>query len=418
VIAVTAEGRIPALTSSEDIFSLAVPFVACSENRIGANAPEGKKTHQGIFSKNRTIAVSATRAKWSGTHQDSETWGGKTVLEIAIDANGNTLSDASAKSYTWDFENRLTQAVVPGTNGGTTNFKYDPFGRRIQKSGPLGTTNYLYDGPNDLIEEIDNSGNVLAKYTQTTNIDEPLSELRSGATSYYEQDGIDAVTSLTNPTGTVANSYTFDSYGKLTASTGTLANPFQYTGRELDGETGLYYYRARYYDSNTGRFISADPLEFGGGVNFYSYALNSPVNLRDPRGKSAGAIAVPASEGIGTLVCFGSGVCETVIVVSGVVVGVAATGYLIWELVKPCDKTTTTRCAPCVPPAGTIAYRLDVVPPSRVHKPYPGTHWHLYRMNQNPNNCQCFWQDLDQDGDGPTPPGAVPITPAAGGGPQ
>ena len=64
---------------------------------------------------------------------------------VAYDANGNTLSDPSGKSYTWDFENRLTQAVVPGTNGGTTTFKYDPFGRRIQKSGPLGTTNYLYD---------------------------------------------------------------------------------------------------------------------------------------------------------------------------------------------------------------------------------------------------------------------------------
>jgi YD repeat-containing protein len=63
------------------------------------------------------------------------------VLEIAIDANGNTLTDASGKSYAWDFENRLTQAVVPGANGGTTSFAYDPFGRRIQKSGPLGTTN-------------------------------------------------------------------------------------------------------------------------------------------------------------------------------------------------------------------------------------------------------------------------------------
>ena len=59
----------------------------------------------------------------------------------AYDANGNTLSDPSGKSYSWDFENRLTQAVVPGSNGGTTTFKYDPFGRRIQKSGPLGTTN-------------------------------------------------------------------------------------------------------------------------------------------------------------------------------------------------------------------------------------------------------------------------------------
>src|SRR6202051_158912 len=81
----------------------------------------------------------------------------------AYDANGNTLSDAQGRSFTWDFENRLTQAVVPGTNGGTTTFKYDPFGRRIQKSGPLGTTNYLYDGAR-LIEEADSSGNILARY--------------------------------------------------------------------------------------------------------------------------------------------------------------------------------------------------------------------------------------------------------------
>jgi uncharacterized protein RhaS with RHS repeats len=64
----------------------------------------------------------------------------------SYDANGNTLSDPSGKAYTWDFENRMIQAIVPGTNGGTTTFKYDPFGRRIQKSGPLGTANYLYDG--------------------------------------------------------------------------------------------------------------------------------------------------------------------------------------------------------------------------------------------------------------------------------
>jgi len=64
------------------------------------------------------------------------------------DANGNTLSDAQGRSFTWDFENRLVQAVVTGQNSGTTTFKYDPFGRRIQKSGPLGTTNYLYDGMN------------------------------------------------------------------------------------------------------------------------------------------------------------------------------------------------------------------------------------------------------------------------------
>jgi YD repeat-containing protein len=62
------------------------------------------------------------------------------------DANGNTLSDPSGKSYTWDFENRLVQAVVPGTNGGTTTFKYDPFGRRIYKQSPSFTSAFLYDG--------------------------------------------------------------------------------------------------------------------------------------------------------------------------------------------------------------------------------------------------------------------------------
>ena len=85
------------------------------------------------------------------------------------DANGNTLSDSSGRQYTWDFENRLTQAAVPGTNGGTTTFKYDPFERRIQKSGPLGTTNYLYDGAR-LIEEADGSGNILARYAHSTEV--------------------------------------------------------------------------------------------------------------------------------------------------------------------------------------------------------------------------------------------------------
>jgi YD repeat-containing protein len=172
---------------------------------------------------------------------------------VAYDANGNTLSDPSGKSYSWDFENRLTQAVVPGTNGGTTTFKYDPFGRRIQKSGPLGTTNYLYDG-NNSVEELDSAGNVLARYTQGSHIDEPFAELRSGTISYYEDDGGDSVTSLTSSAGALANSYAYDSFGKLTASTGMLVNPFSYTTREFDQETSIYYYRARYYDPSVGKY--------------------------------------------------------------------------------------------------------------------------------------------------------------------
>jgi RHS repeat-associated protein len=173
---------------------------------------------------------------------------------------------------------------VPGTNGGTTTFKYDPFGRRIQKSGPLGTANYLYEGMNS-VEEVDDAGNELAGYIQGAGIDQPLAELRSGTTSFYDQDGLGSVTSLSNSTAAIASTYSYGSFGKLTASTGTLANPFQYTGREFDSETGIYFYRARYYDPTIGRFASEDPTGFrSDDLNFYRYVHNSSINYTDPAG--------------------------------------------------------------------------------------------------------------------------------------
>jgi RHS repeat-associated protein len=197
------------------------------------------------------------------------------------DANGNTLSDPSGKSYTWDFENRLTQAIVPGT--GTVTFKYDPFGRRIYKSSPTWTGIFLYDHDN-LIETTNSSGALVADYMQDLEVDTPLSMLRSGTSSYYEQDGLGSVTSLSSSAGALVNTYTYDSFGKLTASTGTLSNPFQYTSREFDQETGLYEYRARYYDQNVGRFNSEDPIRFKGGIDFYGYVGNNPITRTDPDG--------------------------------------------------------------------------------------------------------------------------------------
>ena len=177
---------------------------------------------------------------------------------VAYDANGNILSDPSGNPNTWDFENRLTQAVVPGANGGTTTFKYDPFGRRIQKSGPLGMTNYLYDGIN-LLGEVDSAGNVLDRYVQGPNVDEPVAELRSASTSYYEPDGLGSITSQSSPSGTIQSTYVYDSFGNSSSSTGSTNNPFRYTSREFDSETGRYDYRLRYYQRSAGRFLSEDP---------------------------------------------------------------------------------------------------------------------------------------------------------------
>jgi len=78
--------------------------------------------------------------------------------------------------------------TLPGA-GGTVTFKYDPFGRRIYKSSSNGTSIYAYDGDN-LAEETNSSGTVVARYTQGEDIDEPLAVLRSSTTSYYQADGL------------------------------------------------------------------------------------------------------------------------------------------------------------------------------------------------------------------------------------
>jgi len=122
----------------------------------------------------------------------------------------------------------------------------------------------------------------VSRYTETLNTDEPLSELRSDAATYYHQDGLGSVTTLSSAAGSLANTYVFDSFGKLNSSTGSLVNPFRYTAREFDQETGIYEYRARYYDPQTGRFISEDPVEFQGGADFYAYVANNPINYIDP----------------------------------------------------------------------------------------------------------------------------------------
>jgi RHS repeat-associated protein len=309
------------------------------------------------------------------------------TADITYDANGNTLSDSSGKQYSWDFENRLTQAIVP--NVGTTTFRYDPFGRRIQKAGPLGTTNFLYSGAN-LIEEVDGSGGALARYVQLgKKVDRPLAEVRSGITSYYEQDGLGSVTSLSNSTGALAQTYTYDSYGKLAASTGTLTNSLQYTAREFDQETGIYYYRHRYYDADTGRFLGEDPIQFRGGIDFYRYSLNSPIGFKDPFGLTATCYYAQTT---GHLVCYDDDTGDQIVNVTGYSGG--GEGTVPGSVNNPaseCDKNTGT-----IPwgvytigqDDGNIAggNSLPLTPlPGSQHCPKPRTGLYIHADN----SCQC-----------------------------
>ena len=148
---------------------------------------------------NRLTSAGPTSYNYNASNELTST----SAATYAYDNNGNTISKtttAGTTSYTWDFENRLASVTLPGT-GGTVNFKYDPFGRRIEKVAPTsGTTIYAYDGAN-VTAELGAGGNLLAYYTQGAGIDEPLGITESGGTSYYHADGLGSITSFTSGVG-------------------------------------------------------------------------------------------------------------------------------------------------------------------------------------------------------------------------
>jgi RHS repeat-associated protein len=87
-----------------------------------------------------------------------------------------------------------------------------------------------------------------------------------------------------NASGGVTHQYSHDPFGAVQSASGSPANPLRFAARELAVTTGLYYFRARWYDPVMGRFVSEDPIGLAGGINHYAYALNDPVNLGDPTG--------------------------------------------------------------------------------------------------------------------------------------
>jgi RHS repeat-associated protein len=101
---------------------------------------------------------------------------------------------------------------------------------------------------------------------------------------YYHADGLGSITALSDSNGSIVQTYSYDSFGNMTA-TGNIRQPFTYTAREYDYATGMYFYRARYYDPKVGRFVTKDPIGFAGGdFNLYNYVGGNPVNWADPLG--------------------------------------------------------------------------------------------------------------------------------------
>jgi len=202
--------------------------------------------------------------------------------------NGNRLSrtrPGESITYQWDADNRLTQVSSPGK---TVDHFYDGLGNRIARRSGSATTRYVLDLNVDMsrvLAETDASGNVTAWYVYGLGL---ISRIAAdGSQRFYHFNNRGDTVALTDGQGMVTDSYAYDEYGKLAGSTGSTPNPFKFVGQHgvMDEGDDLYFMRARFYDAETGRFLSEDPLGFeGGDWNNYIYVKNDPVRNIDPSG--------------------------------------------------------------------------------------------------------------------------------------
>jgi len=134
---------------------------------------------------------------------------------------------------------------------------------------------FIFNGEN-LLQELNINGITKVRYITSLKIDDLIGKIAKEEKAYYHRDGLGSITILTNASQNIVASYRYDAFGNVIEQRGIFNNPYKFTARELDIDSGLYFYRARYYDPSIGRFISLDPI--------YLYVSNNPINAIDPLG--------------------------------------------------------------------------------------------------------------------------------------
>jgi RHS repeat-associated protein/uncharacterized repeat protein (TIGR01451 family) len=201
------------------------------------------------------------------------------AFTYAYDAGGDLLSKTptgggAPRQYSWNADHQLVGIVYP--DGTTSTYRYDSLGRRIAANDKGAESRFVYDALG--VHADYNAQNALqASYVGG------LERIVQGQASFYLSDALGSIRGLTDASGAVTGTYAYDSFGKPAAANAAPSRS-TFTGYQYDQTSGLYYAGARYYDPNTGRFLSEDPIP---AVNGYPYAGNDPVNNVDVNGMEA-----------------------------------------------------------------------------------------------------------------------------------
>jgi RHS repeat-associated protein len=208
---------------------------------------------------------------------------------FTYDQNGNLVARSTGggnTAFAYDGRNRLS--TIAGA-GPAMTYEYDGDGVRIASAMNGAATQYLQDqrsGLPTVLEERDAGGSLMASYVRGLGL---VSEKRGGNRSYYLPDALGTTRALTDATGALTDTFTYDAFGNLQASTGSTRNDFLFAGEQFDRGAGLYFLRDRYYDAFAGRFIGSDRVPPTAAdprtLHRYAYCGSNPVNCIDPSGQ-------------------------------------------------------------------------------------------------------------------------------------
>jgi RHS repeat-associated protein len=244
----------------------------------------------------------------SYTYNDLNQLTGSTINSYSYDADGNLIEEKNkitteTKKYHYNSENRLIgfehypNDVSPADTSAT--YKYDIYGRRLQKNVNGTVINFNWEGDN-LALELEANYQPIRRYVYGLDKDDvegyvEYSEVSGGFFDQYKhgwysyvKDQVGTISKVySENTQQMVETRTYGVFGELVNQTGTSTGNLGFQGKYYDKESGLYYLYNRYYYPTNGRFIKEDPIGLSGGLNMYLFVSNNPIHYIDPFGLDA-----------------------------------------------------------------------------------------------------------------------------------
>jgi RHS repeat-associated protein len=365
-------------------------------------------------------------------------------IDRTYDAMGNTLTIGGEWQYAYDLAGRLGSATRAGA--AEASYRHNAAGQRVLQQAGNERNLHLYGEGGEWLGSYGAGGTPGQQVVWLGS--KPVALIQAGKILYVESDHLGSPRAVIDPQRDMAV-WRWSLLGEAFGSGLPAEDPDQdgvpqafdlrFPGQRFDSASGLSYNYFRDYDSEVGRYVQSDPLGLIGGLSTYAYANQGPLKFVDPFGLAASdacrvAWVTTCAVGGGAVGFWGGGIvlgtAGSGVPVAGNAAGFvagsqlggmagASAGGLVGQLTA--DMVCTDgdkKCPPCRTVdgrtilVGTIGYRLDIVPPSKPHYPYSGSHYNLYKANQIPHNCNCFWQPIgasDAAGGLPPPAGAVPM---------